>query len=783
MQKMRRDIFTELSGANTAFSNLFGTHNVAYYDSKIWWSVAATTNVKDCRLTINSAPSVTGSTTQEDQTTITPVAAGDDGNIQGNGIYADSTYIIGWTTWTVHNDGTGDDEAKIFIRYSDDDGSSWNTLTYDIGAIPFTTDLRGLQVFKVGSNYFICYTYEDAVNQNKYQIYKFLPAQALADTQNIDEHLEAYAGNVFSSEYYFVSSVSNVLHIYSFDGTSITDEETLTGLVYSTNANVFFTKYHKYTNIEFLIDNKYFYVRVGGSDNSWTSYTDTGTDTNAYVWEQDSGGEKRPRWIVWKDTIYRIFPNGGQEVFQASFSLDAWVGWDDWFGVGSSTVYQATSTKVTSRSCIVSAGLEATSTKTRLPYVAEFLAYPPITEKSLNIKDYNGNDIFWGDIIDSGKRGKTAGQICRNSVIGDLYRPISIDAVNMAPHTYITTYLEPYWQFISSGTLDTSEAAVDIPAFNKNSAHALRWLNLRFSKTHYIIYADLTLNWDDGTTDSGKNAIQGTEKLGLFEEDTKNNPIKNVRVFCGMDSTGKEIEGFDSDNVGSFELLAWHPEIDNKTDADAMATKILTANDNSQIYYKGSVFRNGMYQIGQQIDFAYTGGDISVSSAKYFVTESQYDASQRKCIITLSKYLILPFHEQNIVNDNRQHISAIASRMSWTTRDPAAYDYDKTAIAALGDDTSHHDLDLSSIVGTGVKEVQIMIALKDNAAGSVSYLRTNGVSNAYAVHAAYTQVANVFRYVVHTLLTDSSGVIEILNNPKPSDWTNIDIVVRRYRNA
>jgi hypothetical protein len=108
--------------------------------------------------------------------------------------------------------------------------------------------------------------------------------------------------------------------------------------------------------------------------------------------------------------------------------------------------------------------------------------------------------------------------------------------------------------------------------------------------------------------------------------------------------------------------------------------------------------------------------------------------------------------------------------------DPGSWDY---TAASFTTDGTWRDLDISGIVGTGLRFVHLMISLVDDAAGSTFSIRENGNSNAYNIGAIATQVANIRIYDsdmwVHT---DSSGVIEYKGDNLT--FSSIDVLVRGW---
>jgi len=107
--------------------------------------------------------------------------------------------------------------------------------------------------------------------------------------------------------------------------------------------------------------------------------------------------------------------------------------------------------------------------------------------------------------------------------------------------------------------------------------------------------------------------------------------------------------------------------------------------------------------------------------------------------------------------------------------DSAAADFDE---GDLTTDNTWNDLDLSGIVGTGVKLVHLYVTVSDGAAGSVLGFRQNGNANAWNAGFVRTQVADVYMDADIFVLTDEDGVIEYRGSDLA--FTTIDITVRGW---
>lgn len=98
--------------------------------------------------------------------------------------------------------------------------------------------------------------------------------------------------------------------------------------------------------------------------------------------------------------------------------------------------------------------------------------------------------------------------------------------------------------------------------------------------------------------------------------------------------------------------------------------------------------------------------------------------------------------------------------------------------ASLTEDGSWYDLDLSSIVGAGIRLVLLKIIIQNTAAEKPCYFRTKGYTGGANVSNFYSQAANAISASDRWVLTDSSGFIQYYFDA--STWTSINITVRGW---
>ena len=184
-----------------------------------------------------------------------------------------------------------------------------------------------------------------------------------------------------------------------------------------------------------------------------------------------------------------------------------------------------------------------------------------------------------------------------------------------------------------------------------------------------------------------------------------------------------------------------------------------------------------------------TLSQYSLVAATWYIIDSKYNAVNDEDTLVLTSAFYQPPLTNSVNADLaniRQDLGVQSERASWIDRDAASWDFTEgdNDFSSIGDvAATWYDLDISSIVGTGVKRVLVNILIKDGVEGSNFRLRTKGHSNNFNRLSAYTQTANIFMEFGGWILTDSSGKLQFYADPKPSDFTNIFMNIRDYHDA
>ena len=362
----------------------------------------------------------------------------------------------------------------------------------------------------------------------------------------------------------------------------------------------------------------------------------------------------------------------------------------------------------------------------------------------------------------------------------DLATKVYIAATNSTPHAYIKNVIDTYFKFCdySATSIDDSFAAMDIPAFNNVSvSYVLRFFNILKKNWFYVEKTSLTVHWDDGTTASGKHFRYDTE-IVKSPKKIPFDKIDLVTVTGGYDANGDIYSSTNhATTPGSVRILEKFPSIVDQTLLDAMSLSAREMWEQSQIFYTAVTAGNGLYQYGRTALFS-TQKPLSVTEATYFIHSASYDLIERWGRLTMGVYMTLPPRQTDRVQENKQLVDNIEKNIHKTNLD-GGVDFDETDLTDVA--TTWTDLDLSSITGTGVQEVDLLVVVKDNLVGQFLFFRAKGLSHGRCE--IYTQVTNIKNAAHFPIFTDSAGKIEFYASQLPSVWTDIDITVRHKKDA
>ncbi|MBA7494631.1 hypothetical protein ES702_05208 [subsurface metagenome] len=130
----------------------------------------------------------------------------------------------------------------------------------------------------------------------------------------------------------------------------------------------------------------------------------------------------------------------------------------------------------------------------------------------------------------------------------------------------------------------------------------------------------------------------------------------------------------------------------------------------------------------------------------------------------------LILEHKNIANAHH----AAGHKYVWRTPEASSLDFYKEQ---LTNDTNWNDINLSSILPAGTIAADIYLYCLDNAAGSNISLRQNGQTGDYQIRFVCTSVSVKPAYFNGLIAVDGDRKIEIKCNPKPTDWSIININV------
>jgi len=760
---MKYSQFAVVTGPNADLAVNKNMRNIGYYNSKLWFGIR-----DDVNMSINSAPSITGATTEADTQAISDTASGGSPNIIVR-VFGDDIYCC-----VVSYDAAS--QLILNYIYSTDGGSNWTkgTNSHIIDIVANGSAVRIVDIFKSGSDWFaLCsFQLEGVEEYCNYCICKNATTWYDHTPNWIKEIESIYAGRVNATtgdyEFYVVDDADDFLKVIFDVSAGTFSDSVVTGLtipaVFDINCQQFWVQGTQ----ELMIDQDHFMYRTVGSS-TWQSVSDSGSTTNGIVWYYRDG-LYIINWIIWRDSIYKIAPGGAIMKIQ-TYTGDAYVGWDDWFAEGTDAIWQLTTSLFLAQAGIVTSEVE------KAPLCVTTTATVPGNESYL-FYDPDDTLIFQGTVQSKVSNGGIWTTTYSSGIADDLNTVVTIAAVNATPHAWIKSIIDTYCQYMwYDAGIDDAFAALDFPAVNgKTVRYCFRLVSLL--KQHWFYYKPtLEVYWDDGTVDSGKDVEFGTEPI-LKPSSSSIPPVTRI-IINGKYSAGDRVVSTDEEIGTTITLEEWIPEADATLGA-LLATSMLAMYNVTQLVHSVGTWDQGFYQQGQQTDYA-SGDPLGFTTAKRFILKSVYNGVTEIAQLTLGEYLQLPKRGQLQPEQLIQYVDNVEKNIHWTPRDPTVWDYAKTD---LTDDTNWNDIDLSAIVGAKKMLVLIRIYGQDGAINSRCFMRTNGVTNgAHALEGMRIQTANSINELSWLIETDSSGIVEFACNPKPTDWDSLQFVIKAYKEA
>ena len=251
---------------------------------------------------------------------------------------------------------------------------------------------------------------------------------------------------------------------------------------------------------------------------------------------------------------------------------------------------------------------------------------------------------------------------------------------------------------------------------------------------------------------------------------------------------------------GINQLQPWRDsEITNYTEAKQLGDNLLAIYSMDTQMIKILAVGKGHIQVAKTLNMGWAGV-FSITQNNFLVTKRVWSPMNDLCQLELTDNILTrKAFNIRVINkfydDDAQKTIDVAEvpestvdgtvvegarhdRSVWRVPEPDVWDFDRDALAAIGDvAATWFDLDLSSIVPVGTSAVLIRVYGLDNAVGSDFRLRKNGQANSFQVGSIWTCMANMPEHDQLKIGVDSDRKIEFYADPKASDWTSLSILV------
>ncbi|MHA1440247.1 MAG: hypothetical protein ACTSPK_00095 [Candidatus Heimdallarchaeota archaeon] len=460
---------------------------------------------------------------------------------------------------------------------------------------------------------------------------------------------KVYAGVVTSDDTYvflYVDSGGTLKKGTFTQSTGNITSVTLTGITLPSVYSVGSQQYWQQGSQEWVMDQDHFYYRTIG-DTSWASISDSGSTTNAVVWYHD-GDEIMINWVIWKDSIYKIFGGGGITKIQ-NYTGNAYVGYADWFANGTDEINQLEPLSTYNGVSVSVLGNKAKGEYLKKP-ICSVIITDDIFEKNDYVILYDEDDSDkqsfegWAD-QPLYKRGRFSVKF-RSPLEIDLKVPVNESYTDQKASYILKDMLKKYAKYFyyTSTSIDTTDAVITgTIVFKGKLKKVFDWANKSESYFGYW-HPNGEFHWDDGLTDSGIDII--TIDVKSIDNKPDSLQISKVTARGGfVDGERLEKYAYDSAITGGMNVVIAYPSLTDPTILQNFANDYRDVQKQSVNRLTIVTYEKGFIQVGHQVDFQYDGEDPNISFptlTKWFVMRSEYDFVNKKNTLVIYDKLYYP---------------------------------------------------------------------------------------------------------------------------------------------
>jgi len=294
--------------------------------------------------------------------------------------------------------------------------------------------------------------------------------------------------------------------------------------------------------------------------------------------------------------------------------------------------------------------------------------------------------------------------------------------------------------------------------------------------------------------------VTRSEVIGAYHRGTDDN-IEARKDYVG--DAGKEaIEGV-------VRISLSRPQLTNHTEVNQLAINRFNIYGTTIAFIKlVPIVNQGFIQPGKTIDFSWAEDNVVVPRGDYYIARWKYNLKFDRysefwltdSIITLAEFakvkqtikrdnqIVNTYHEgeNETTGDGTVVVQNPVARLRagasvWRIPEPTDGEGPDFSIGDLTDDTNWNDIDFSSIVPAGAREVLLCVKFKSPFVSDNVNFRKKGQSYNVQISSIYTILANKFDARNILVGIDDNRKAQIKVDRSPSSWTNIDIVVLDWK--
>lgn len=573
--------------------------------------------------------------------------------------------IVGLITDTIVISG-----AALYMPKSINDGVDWthNSDPFPTGDNDPNDTIIGVDIFiKGGTIWYIVTLTDDSAGHTKAYAYEDNTPATIVGNQ-IKNINAVFQGSVNDDgDYHYMEFGSDdKFYDVTFDGTAFTRTElTDSDLTVPDTWDISRQLYWDKGNRHIILTGNQMYQKL---NNVWTlTSVAAEQDVIGVIWKKNGSDEYTFDYVNWNDQLYYFTPKGSIIRIQ-TLTIDARVGYNDWFSTGSAIHQRINSELIINKGFI---------SKEKMGFRILTFESPETTfvkGDGIVLTEDDGTGIFMGYIASVSTIEGTQSQFITafSPEKKDLEKEILENFGTVDEKTIFEILYANHFEFYYEGTIDDTGNTQSLPSSIRNAHGILKDLEPFGAR---VVYNE----WD------GKQHYdEADEATGIVLTDANSQIVPNGIKERGQEINAVVVKGGVDDNLPTDQEIPVGiarvpgisqqqlipaiyniPSLKTQAEVDARAALILASGPSALIVYKIQYFGDGttrptIPQIGQTVDL--TNTEHSLTNEILIVQSWTYNLDDNSIIFFATNGLLFLTNNetQDVMNINTERIFQLA---------------------------------------------------------------------------------------------------------------------------